>query len=722
MNNIENVSLSKSSKNIEDEFSIQKIKFKELDFTDSKEGTGDSKKKNNKSSKKKRKKKKKLLKTMESKSSESLKENLFNKSMQKPKNPYRLFLIYKLRKKYDAKTSLYDIKKVNELIFNVPTHFTAIFKEYLLKEEEADFLKRMYFKNEITKKLKNIFYFYDKYSKIFPNYIVIPEGLHLYKNILKKQKMIDKLQKIKEEEMQNKQMLLEGSFNTVFSNGAMDSIYNNNFSFNSNTLISLLSMENNEKNEDDEIAIIENIIKTIENYENKNIELLDKKQIIYKKEFKGLRSLSKSTMSIQNGSEVKESESNKNVDTDFKVKKSKNKKNNHIKKNIMAKNKKIVKFNENIKINTESESENEEEEEENKIKTSREKTEIINKYKKNSIDIPEQSRYKYKKVKATQLTEKNKNKNGERDDIIIDNKKKKFLILKGNRHYFIKNIEKEDKSLENTDDNEEKHFTHKSKLDIKTDKNIFFIKVKDYKNNSSFSQNKNLSKDYLSRNNKNLILYKKKLCNDTRGISISKKTNELENNDKILHKASTNYAINGSKIVKIKKCLTNEPKNISPKNEDKNENKNGEKNENEKENKNENENLLLNYNDNKNLNKNYYKTITYSKSNFDLNEQNKNNSSTNGSIYYKKHKLDTLRNSYGEKSCPKTYNSNKFLIDVNNEIKKKHFINNNSIENKDKDKKQNNEDVNSAQTHRYYRINQFNNKKFRLKAPKNYIN
>ena len=91
MNNIENVSLSKSSKNIEDEFNIQKIKFKELDFTDSKEGTGDSKKKGNKSSKKKRKKKKKLLKTMESKSSESLKENLFNKSMQKPKNPYRLF-------------------------------------------------------------------------------------------------------------------------------------------------------------------------------------------------------------------------------------------------------------------------------------------------------------------------------------------------------------------------------------------------------------------------------------------------------------------------------------------------------------------------------------------------------------------------------------------------------------------------------------------------------
>ena len=38
--------------------------------------------------------------------------------------------------------------------------------------------------------------------------------------------------------------------------------------------------------------------------QNKNLESLGKKQIIYKKEFKGLRSLSKSTI-IPNGKEIK---------------------------------------------------------------------------------------------------------------------------------------------------------------------------------------------------------------------------------------------------------------------------------------------------------------------------------------------------------------------------------------------------------------------------------
>ena len=254
------------------------------------------------------------------KSTDSLLKNLNNStSYNINKNSYRLFLICKLRKKYDAKANIYEIKKINEIIFNIPSHFTALFKEYLLKEEEAEFLKRVYHKNEINKKLKNIFYFYEKYSKIFPNYIVMPEGHYLYRNILKKQKMIDKLQKIIEEEIKNKEMLLEGSFNTIFSNGAIDSIYSNLDTFN---LANLIYLDNNEKNEEEENNQALNIIKTIEKYENlienKNTESLAKKQTIYKKEFKNIRSLSRSTH-FQNGQEIKgkkdiEKNNNNNID------------------------------------------------------------------------------------------------------------------------------------------------------------------------------------------------------------------------------------------------------------------------------------------------------------------------------------------------------------------------------------------------------------------------
>ena len=234
MNDLENSSLAQSHQSI-NKLSLKRSKIKKNDEDSSYSTEIVDKKKINK--KKKKRKRNKI------KSTDCLLTNLNNStSFSINKNSYRLFLIYKLRKKYDAKNNIYDIKKINEIIFNIPSHFTAIFKEYLLKEEEAEFLKRVYHKNEINKKLKNIFYFYENYSKIFPNYIVMPEGHYLYRNILKKQKMIDKLQKIKEEDKKNKEMLLEGSFNTIFSNGAIDSIYSNRDSIN---LANLINLENN---------------------------------------------------------------------------------------------------------------------------------------------------------------------------------------------------------------------------------------------------------------------------------------------------------------------------------------------------------------------------------------------------------------------------------------------------------------------------------------------
>ena len=534
--------------------------------------------------------------------------------------------------------------------------------------------------------------------------------------------MIDKLQKIKEEEMKNKQILLEGSFNTIFSNGAIDSIYNNKDSFNSYTLNSIISVEMNDKYEEEEISQIENIIKNIEIYENLTLAPKNKKQIIYKKEFRGLRSLTKSTVIIQNGSEIKEENEiinnleNKNQQTDYKIKKNREKI-AHIKKTIIQKTRRIVKFPETIKINTESESDNEEG---NNTRNNTEKYDVFNTNisRQNTDSKTSIDRYKTSEPNTNPGNDKSDTKTDE-DEIIIKNKKKKFLILRGNRHYFIKNAEKEEKSSENTYtliENEEKNLTHKSKHDIPSENQLFYLKLKDHKNNNSFSQNKNLSKDYLSRNHKNLILYKKKLCNDTRGISISKKINENDNTDKVLHKVSTNYTINGSKIVKIRKYFTNGKKNLSRRKEksilkDMSLKKRSINNE-------LNENNLFNYNDNKKINKNYYKTITYSRSNFGFNDQTKNTTSLNGNVYYKKHRIDNLRNSYCDKSVPRK--PNKFLEEIHTEIRKKKYLNNNSIEEKEREKTINNAEDNNAQNHRYYRINQYNNKKFRLKAPKNY--
>ena len=192
------------------------------------------------------------------------------------KNNFRKLLTYKLGNKYNVKKNFYNIKKINELIFDVSSKYTAIFKEYLLFEDENDFLRRFYNKKELKKKLKGILYFYEKYSKIFPNYIIIEESKYLYKNIKKKQKMIDNLQEIKEAD--EKKAKNKKNFNkindTVFTQGAINSICNQTDSFYKLNLKNIIELDNYENNNilDKTIKDFEKIIKNIEHYENKQKE------------------------------------------------------------------------------------------------------------------------------------------------------------------------------------------------------------------------------------------------------------------------------------------------------------------------------------------------------------------------------------------------------------------------------------------------------------------
>lgn len=86
------------------------------------------------------------------------KENTDKNKIKNNKNNFRSFLYYKLKKKYDSVAYTYNVKKINELIFNIPSKFTANFKDYLLIEEDAEFLKREYHKEEFNKKFKKIFF------------------------------------------------------------------------------------------------------------------------------------------------------------------------------------------------------------------------------------------------------------------------------------------------------------------------------------------------------------------------------------------------------------------------------------------------------------------------------------------------------------------------------------------------------------------------------------
>ena len=110
-----------------------------------------------------------------------------------------------------TKYSLFDYSFsnvcVNNLVFNERCRIVARFKDYLILDDNTEFLRRFYNKKELKKRLNKIFNFYESYSKIFPNYMILPENKYLYRNIRKKQKMIDAFNEIKREEEENRNSL-----------------------------------------------------------------------------------------------------------------------------------------------------------------------------------------------------------------------------------------------------------------------------------------------------------------------------------------------------------------------------------------------------------------------------------------------------------------------------------------------------------------------------------
>lgn len=98
--------------------------------------------------------------------------------------------------KYKTSREYYDQKIINDIVYNEPSRLVAIFKDYLIYDDVSEFLKRTYTLVEAKQRLPKIFEFYGKYSKVFPNYVILPENQYMFKNIERKQRLIDEKQKI----------------------------------------------------------------------------------------------------------------------------------------------------------------------------------------------------------------------------------------------------------------------------------------------------------------------------------------------------------------------------------------------------------------------------------------------------------------------------------------------------------------------------------------------
>ena len=109
-----------------------------------------------------------------------------------------------LFKKYSSNKFSFNSILINYIIYNKPCLIVAKFKDYLVYDDDGEFLMNYYYKDETFFKLKNLLHLYASYSKVFPNYLVIKEKKYMYRNIRKKQKMIDAYNKILMEEEENR--------------------------------------------------------------------------------------------------------------------------------------------------------------------------------------------------------------------------------------------------------------------------------------------------------------------------------------------------------------------------------------------------------------------------------------------------------------------------------------------------------------------------------------
>ena len=129
--------------------------------------------------------------------------------------------------KYLYNENYYNSIIIEHIIHNEPGHIVAEFKDFLIFGDINEFLQNYYKIKESKYILPKIFEYYINCSVIFPNYVVLPESQYIYKNIQKKQKVIDAQQEQEnKEENIKKGLVKQEKKEDIFTTQILDSILN----------------------------------------------------------------------------------------------------------------------------------------------------------------------------------------------------------------------------------------------------------------------------------------------------------------------------------------------------------------------------------------------------------------------------------------------------------------------------------------------------------------
>ena len=161
----------------------------------------------------------------------------------KPLNISPKKLIYNNLKIYNSSIKQYNSYIINSIIFDLKSHIVALFKEYLLFDETAEFLKRFYKKYESKNRLPQISDYYVKYTLISPFYFA-HEGriiLILKKFLKRKKKYLEYIEDHESTILNQKNKKFNFNFEPIITKSLIES--KNNSRINS-TLISYINKSN----------------------------------------------------------------------------------------------------------------------------------------------------------------------------------------------------------------------------------------------------------------------------------------------------------------------------------------------------------------------------------------------------------------------------------------------------------------------------------------------
>ena len=97
---------------------------------------------------------------------------------------------------YSITSLVYNTFVIDSILLNNRSHIVSLFKDGLILNEDSEFFSRFYNKGESNKRLQQLLDYYNASSMLFPNYTALDEKKYIYKNIMKKQKVIDLMEEL----------------------------------------------------------------------------------------------------------------------------------------------------------------------------------------------------------------------------------------------------------------------------------------------------------------------------------------------------------------------------------------------------------------------------------------------------------------------------------------------------------------------------------------------